>query len=94
MTNVNNAWDDFINLCQHTEDKEQLVELFEFLFTLEEKSHLADRIQLIRELLKGEKTQREIAKDSNISIAKITRGANALKIISDGLKEYLVKEIA
>lgn len=89
----NSGWDNFIKLCQRTKNKRQLRELFDFLFTPEEKEHLAMRILLVRELLKGEKTQREIAQILNISIAKITRGSNNLKHISDSLRKYLTSQI-
>ncbi|WP_372443101.1 Trp family transcriptional regulator [Coxiella-like endosymbiont of Rhipicephalus sanguineus] len=36
-------------------------------------------VELICKLIKGEKTQREISNDLDISIAKITRISNSLK---------------
>ncbi len=93
MSAENPNWKEFINLCRQAEDKEQLTELFDFLFSPEEKQTLTTRILLANVLLKGEKTQREIAKELNVSIAKITRGSNSLKRISDSLKSFLMKEI-
>lgn len=86
------GWDDFLALCQGADSKEVLDELCGLLFTLEEKEQLALRVELVKELLKGEKTQREISRELNISIAKITRGSNALKTASDQLKAF-IKEI-
>ncbi|MCH9769677.1 MAG: trp operon repressor [Gammaproteobacteria bacterium] len=86
-------WDKFIELVRDADSTEQLKELFNFLFTHEEKQHIVTRIQLVCELLSQQKTQREIAKSLDISIAKITRGSNNLKSISDELRRYLMREL-
>ena len=83
------GWHEFLTLCSQTDSIEQLDELFNLLFSLEEKEQLAMRVELVRELLRGEKTQREISRDLNISIAKITRGSNALKRVSDKIKAFI-----
>jgi len=88
------GWRDFLRLCHAAKSPKQLDELFSFLFTLEERNAVGMRVELIDELLKGQKTQREIAADLEISIAKITRGSNALKIISDRLKKFLVSVLS
>lgn len=87
------GWKDFIDLCKHVKGDPLFEEVLDFFFTLEEKQHLSTRIMLVRELLKAEKTQRQISKDLNVSIAKITRGSNALKQISKQLKLYLQKKL-
>ncbi len=86
------GWREFLRLCQRVKTEDQLDELFGLFFTLEEKDVLATRILLIQELLKAEKTQREIAQHLNISIAKITRGSNALKIVSDEMKQFILQD--
>ena len=83
------GWDEFLKLCHEASSVSQLNELFDLLFTLEEKEQLAMRVRLVKELLKGEKTQREMAHDLNVSIAKITRGSNALKTADSELKAYI-----
>ena len=83
------GWDGFIELCCKIQDKQELSNLLDFLFTIEEKEHLTSRILLVRELLRRKKTQREIAKDLNVSIAKITRGSNALKQMPEQVKQLL-----
>jgi TrpR family trp operon transcriptional repressor len=57
--------------------------------TPKEKADLKTRILIIKELLKKEKTQRQIAKYLNLSIAKITRGSNELKRTNDKIVKYL-----
>lgn len=87
------GWADFLKLCHAAKNFEQLDELMGLLLTTDEREQLALRVDLIHELIQGQKSQRDIAKDLEISIAKITRGSNALKIISDDLHRYLKKEL-
>lgn len=87
------GWKDFLTLMRSTDSTEALSELCDLLFTFEEKGQIALRVELVKELLKGEKTQRQISQDLNISIAKITRGSNALKRVSDHLKAHIRKEV-
>lgn len=60
-------------------DPGQLYGLLDIFFTDDEKDDLADRVVIVRELLRQKKSQRQIARDKHVSIAKITRGSNALK---------------
>jgi len=62
-------------------------------FTIEEKETLSSRYLIIKALLQGDETQREIADIHKVSIAQITRGSNALKLISPELKTLLSKLI-
>lgn len=91
-TNIkNDGWQEFVKLCYNEKSLVRLNEILKFFLTPEEKEQVATRISLVKELLKGEKTQREIAGSLNISIAKITRGSNMLKMISEETKEHLKK---
>ena len=87
--NERNGWQLFLTMIGQISNEQQLNQLLEFLLTPEERDYLATRIELVRELLKDKKTQRDIAKDLGISIAKITRGSNNLKLIDDDLKLFL-----
>lgn len=86
-------WNRFIELCLATKDKKTLTAMFDLFLTAEEKADMAMRFLIIKELLAEEKTQREIAKDSNVSIAKITRGSNELKRTDRKLLIYLKGKI-
>jgi TrpR family trp operon transcriptional repressor len=88
------GWQFFIELCGKFSGSEELEELFDLFFTLEEKEVLAKRYGLVKALLKEELTQREIAEVEGVSISKITRGSNALKIISQQLREALKKKMS
>jgi len=64
-------------------------ELAELLFTPHELMQLGARLEIIKYLVQGHKTQREVAALLKLSIAKITRGSNELKRRSVALKTYL-----
>lgn len=83
------GWREFLLLCSHIDRADEMGELFDLFFTIEEKETLASRFLIIQALLEGSLTQREIAESSKVSIAQITRGSNALKIISPQLKSLL-----
>lgn len=87
------GWRHFLKLCLATKNEKKLSLLFDLFLTSEEKESLALRCLIIKELLKQKKTQRNMAQDLKVSIAKITRGSNELKrmpsILIDFLKENL-----
>jgi TrpR family trp operon transcriptional repressor len=88
------GWPKFINLCDASIKANNFAELMEFFLTPEEKEQLALRVLLVQELLSGEKTQRQIAKDLTISISKITRGSNHLKVAEhQALKAFLQEQL-
>jgi TrpR family transcriptional regulator, trp operon repressor len=82
-------WRDFLKLCEGIKKPEQLDEFFELFLTSSEREELTLRYLIIKELLKGERTQREIAKYLKVSISKITRGSNYLKMMDDDFKKFL-----
>lgn len=88
------GWQEFLSLCVEIESPEILGELFDLFFTIEEKETLASRFLIVRALVEGDLTQREIAESSKVSIAQITRGSNALKIISPKLRAILKSRLA
>lgn len=87
------GWQDFLTLCVKSKDTASLDAVFDLLFTPEEKSDMGLRCLIVRELLTQHKPQREIAKALKVSIAKITRGSNALKRISPNTQQYLLKQL-
>jgi len=82
-------WSMFLDLCLKTKNLSRLRELFDLFLTIEEKEHLASRMQIIRALLDEKLPQREISEKMQVSISQITRGSNALKIINDDLLNFL-----
>ena len=83
------GWHCFLNLCAEAKDEKILSEVLDLLLTPEEKSSIETRCLIIKALLAAEKPQRQISEDLHVSIAKITRGSNELKRISEKLLRYL-----
>ena|ERR1700733_6856220 len=82
-------WQMFLDFCLKTKKISRLEELFNLFFTIEEKEHLASRMQIIRALLDKKLSQREISDKMQVSISQITRGSNALKIIDDDFLKFI-----
>lgn len=95
MTNYSEqtGWRQFLQLCLRAGSVEALDKVMGLHLTQEEREAVAGRYLIVRELLKGEQTQRDMAKNLHVSIAKITRGSNSLKIIDDDLLKLLKKGI-
>lgn len=75
----NNKWKNFLHLCTKLNTEKQFADFFALILTRAEQEDIAARYTILNELLAGKKPQRTIAKELKISIAKITRGSNALK---------------
>ena len=93
MKHNEKGWNLFLRLCHNTKSLQELHNLFDFLFTLDEQEQIANRVLLSQALLQYNKSQRQISTDLNVSIAKITRGSNALKTIDPKLKQFLLQEL-
>ena len=89
MDVLKKGWRQLLHWCQQAEDEKQLDALFELVLTPEEKNDIATRCLIIKELVKQEESQRDIAKKLNVSIAKITRGSNELKRMKPGIVEFV-----
>lgn len=83
------GWWRFLELCRKAPDSKMLSELLHLFLTHEERKDLGTRYLIIRDLTEGKKTQREMAQDLSVSIAKITRGSNCLKEITPALRSFL-----
>lgn len=86
------GWRGFLDLCVQTKTLKDFDALLNLFLTAEERADLSTRFLIVRELLKEEKTQRQIAKDLKVSIAKITRGSNFLKTVPQDLKKWLKEQ--
>lgn len=87
------GWRHFLKLCLATKNEKTLSLLLDLFLTPEEKESLALRCLIIEELLKQKKSQRSIAEDLHVSIAKITRGSNELKRMPANLIDFLKEHI-
>lgn len=87
------SYEAFLRCCARLKTAEHFDHFFELFFTPEERKDFANRYVIVKELLKGVKTQREIARDHHLSIAQITRGSNMLKVLSDDAIKLIKKVI-
>ncbi|MCK5020217.1 MAG: helix-turn-helix domain-containing protein [Candidatus Peribacteraceae bacterium] len=72
------------------ETKEEANMLLKDILTPQEIESIAERWQLVQQLASG-KTQRQISKDLNVSISKVTRGSRFLKYGTGGFKFFIEK---
>lgn len=87
------GWRSFLEVCVKVKNPEDLKHFFDLFLTIEEKESLAARFLIVKALVEGRLTQRKIAEEYKVSIAQITRGSNALKIIDSKLKKFLETQI-
>lgn len=88
------GWSDFLELCSKIKTPEAFNSFFALFLTFEERETMGSRYLIIKALLEGQLTQREIAEAYKVSIAQITRGSNALKIIDPDFKKILEKKLS
>ncbi len=83
------AWQEFLKQCMKFDKIEDLAEFFDVFLTISEREEIPKRLQIVNELLKGEKTQREIAESLKVSIANVTRASNIIKSKQFNLNKLL-----
>ena len=88
------GWKTFLTLCSNMPDEKNFSTLLDLLLTPDEKNAISMRCLIVRDLLLNEQTQREIAKNLNVSIAKITRGSNELKRIKPSFLSFIKEKMA
>lgn len=86
------GWQGFLDLCATVKSPQDFGQLFDLFLTIEEKESLAARYLITKALLEKRLTQRKISEIYKVSIAQITRGSNALKVINTKLKKFLEKQ--
>lgn len=94
MTAKISGWKSFLKLCRSRQSVDELDELLHALLTPEEIHQLALRAELLKELLRKDKPQRQIAVELGVSIATITRGSNMLKSIRPQLRQFLEETLS
>ena len=86
-------WDEFLDLLLVCQDKKDLQTFFELFTTIEEREMLCARYGIVKNLLQGNISQREISSNLKVSIAQITRGSNALKTINHLFKKKMLQHL-
>jgi TrpR family transcriptional regulator, trp operon repressor len=86
-------WQRFLGLLLQCKTKTRLDEMMHLFLTMNERGYLIDRYRIVEAILTTEQSQREIAKNLNVSITKITDGSKAIQIISDKFRAFLLEEM-
>jgi TrpR family transcriptional regulator, trp operon repressor len=87
------GWHLFLELCAQFKKAEEFEHVFSLFLTHEERENLASRFFIVKALLEEELPQREIADKFKVSIAQITRGSNALKIVDPKFRKFLKSKL-
>ena len=83
-------WRKFVKLCAALSEDE-LDQMFKLFLTAAEREDIADRYTILTTMLNTAKTHREIASECCISIAKVSRGSNAIKTAQEYYPEIINK---
>ena len=82
-------WKGFIELSSKLRSKEDFVRFFDLFLTKTERKALAARFLVIKALLEGKGTHREIAEKFSVSPAFVARGQKALEKTAPDLRKFL-----
>lgn len=82
-------WQQILDLIQYSAETEQHRMLLTMLLTPDERESLVARVNILRELLKGDLSQRQISQMLGVGVATITRGSNELKSKSSAEKQAI-----
>ncbi|WP_260260812.1 trp operon repressor [Vibrio intestinalis] len=82
-------WQQVLDLIKQSTESEQHEMLLTMLLTPDERDSLVARVNIFRELLKGDLSQRQISQLLGVGVATITRGSNELKSKSGDEKQQI-----
>ncbi len=84
-------WQEILDLVKESTASNQHEMLLTMLLSPDERESLISRVNIFRELLKGELSQRQISQLLGVGIATITRGSNELKSKSEQEKSVITQ---
>lgn len=84
-------WQEILDLVKESTATNQHEMLLTMLLSPDERESLISRVNIFRELLKGELSQRQISQLLGVGIATITRGSNELKSKSEQEKSVITQ---
>lgn len=94
QASAKDGWCGFLELCTKMRSAEDFGRMFDLFLTIEEKENIASRYLIVAALLEGRLTQREIAETFKVSIAQITRGSNALKVVDAKFRKSIKTKVS
>ncbi len=86
-------WQQFLTLLQQAVLEQKTDALLTMLLTPDERSTLGLRVQIVRQLLNNQLSQREIQQQLNTSAATITRGSNMLKTVEPDILHWVSQKL-
>ncbi len=86
-------WQQLLMLIQHQQSLAELDGVLHLLLSHDERQAISGRLAIIRALLEGKQSQRQIAADLAVSIATITRASNSLKLLTEAERTQLLASL-
>ncbi|OAN14216.1 Trp operon repressor [Photobacterium jeanii] len=82
-------WQQVIDLLRQASQQQKDDVLLKLLLTPDERDSLLSRVNILHELLNGDRSQRKISELLGVGVATITRGSNELKHHDQDVKVWL-----
>ncbi|MGF1727375.1 trp operon repressor [Photobacterium nomapromontoriensis] len=82
-------WQQVLDILRQATSEQKEDVLLRLLLTPDERSVLLSRVNILHELLNGDRSQRKISELLGVGVATITRGSNELKHHDDEIKGWL-----
>lgn len=82
-------WSDVLDLLEQSGQQQQLDFILSMLMTFDEREALLARMNILHELIKGDRSQRQISQMLGVGVATITRGSTELKKLEQDKKQQL-----
>ncbi|PSV44838.1 trp operon repressor [Photobacterium indicum] len=82
-------WQQVVDLLRQAALEQKDDVMLKLLLTPDEREALLARVNILHELMNGQRSQRKISELLGVGVATITRGSNELKHQSDDTKQWL-----
>ncbi|MGR5240503.1 trp operon repressor [Photobacterium damselae] len=86
-------WQQVIDLLRQAATEQKEDALLQLLLTPDERDALLARVNIVHELLNGQRSQRKISELLGVGVATITRGSNELKHQDEVTKAWIGEQL-
>ncbi|EOB1206799.1 trp operon repressor [Photobacterium damselae] len=86
-------WQQVIDLLRQAATEQKEDALLQLLLTPDERDALLARVNIVHELLNGQRSQRKISELLGVGVATITRGSNELKHQDEATKTWIGEQL-